>query len=81
MSSRHSRLAMRRPVQTHSGAPAELDSFLGRFLIFADGFVGGLLRGLLGRLLVALGFSLLLLLGLRRFGRLLLPARLRQGGT
>ena len=50
---------------------------LGRGLfIFLHGLVDFLLRGLLGCLLVALRFALLLLLALRLLGRLLLSARL-----
>ena len=67
---------MRRPVQTHSGAPAELDSLAAASLIFLDGLGGFLLRSLLGRLLIVGGFVLGLLLALRLFRRLLVTARL-----
>ena len=59
------------------GRAGRARQLLRRLFIFADGLVGGLLLGLLGRLLIALGLSLLLLLALRLFGRLLLPAGLR----
>ena len=62
---------MRRPVHTHSGAPAELESLAAASSIFFDGLGDCLLRGLLGRLLVVLGFALGLLVALRLFGRLL----------
>ena len=67
---------MRRPVQTHSGAPAEVDSLASASLIFLDCLGGLLLRGLFGCLLIVRGFVLGLLLALPLFGRLLLARRL-----
>ena len=69
---------MRRPVQTHSGAPAELDSLAAASLIFVDGLVRPPARALAcsAACLLVLGFALLLLLALRLFGRLLIARRL-----
>ena len=75
---------MRRPVHTHSGAPAELASFglgllvfgdrLGRFLLLGLHLIRGLLvaGGFLGRLLIALAL-------LRRLPRALVLCRSRDG--